>query len=168
MSYLFFCTQRLTSIYVKVYKQKFSAFGMDNSDEDYKRFAPRLENTKTEKTGNRPGEYSIWHRSLGAGYFAVDIDYVEFRRDRGIVAFIAVSGEFNDESHLINSKPFIWRRTELERQILLDLSKRINVPAFFVIYTKDLSIFHVHKIGEELNKFVKMNRNEYAKFIQSL
>lgn len=132
------------------------------------KFAPRVDDTKQEKTGKRPSEYSLWHRSLGPQFFAIDIDYVEFRKDRGIVAFIAVSGEVEDENHLINSKPYIWSRTKMEREILLQLSKNVNVPSFFVIHTKDLSVFHVHKIREDINKFEKMNQDEYTRFIQSL
>lgn len=29
------------------------------------KFAPRVDGTKTEKTGNRNTAYSLWHRSLG-------------------------------------------------------------------------------------------------------
>jgi len=132
------------------------------------KFAPRVENTKCEKTGNRPKEYSLWHRSLGQEYFAVDIDYVEFRKGRGIVAFIAVSGEVNNEEHLNNSKKYIWIRTKVEREILSQLSIKTKIPAFFVIHTKDLTLFHVHNLREDLDKFTKMDQEEYSKFIKSL
>lgn len=135
---------------------------------DLSRFAPRVDNTKCEKTGKRSEAYSLWHRSLGAEFLTVDIDFVEFRKDRGIVAFIATTGELNDEEHIINSKPYIWRRTELEREILLQLSKKFGVPSFFVIHTTDLSIFHVHKLGEDLSSFTRMTQEEHAKFIQEL
>ena len=135
---------------------------------DPDKFAPRVDNTKTEKTGQRSSEYSLWHRSLGSEFFAVDIDYVEFRRGRGIVAFIAVSGQVEDEKHLMHSKPYIWERTKMEREILLQLSKKIGVPSFFVIHTKDLSLFHVHKLDENLDKFTKMDQPEYANFIRTL
>jgi hypothetical protein len=135
---------------------------------DKSKFAPRVENIKCEKTGNRPSEYSLWHRSLGPEYFAIDLDYIEFRKERGIVAFIAVSGETINEKHLINSKKYIWARTLIERGILKRLSEKTGIPAFFVIHTKDLKIFHVHNLGEDLSTFKKMEKEEYSKFIKLL
>ena len=47
------------------------------------KYAPRVEGTKQEKIRVRPSEYSNWHRKLGSEYLAVDIDFVEYRKDRG-------------------------------------------------------------------------------------
>ncbi len=135
---------------------------------DKNKFALRINGTKTEKTGQRNTAYSLWHRSLGSDYYAVDIDYVEFRKDRGIVAFLSVSGECVDEKHIINSKKFIWERAKLECKILLKLSQEFNVPSYYVIHTADLAIFHVHKIGDKLDVFKKMNQKEYSNFIKNL
>lgn len=135
---------------------------------DNEKFAPRIDNTKTEKTGRRPDAYSLWHREFGSEYYSVDVDYIEYRKGRGIVAFIAVSGECVDEGHILNSKKYIWERTKLERQILTDLSKQCNVPAFFVVHTTDLSLFHVHNLNQDLSKYNKMSKDEYEKFIKSL
>jgi hypothetical protein len=135
---------------------------------DYSKFAPRVENTKTEKTGERSSAYSLWHRSLGPDFYAVDIDFVEYRADRGIVAFIAISGKCTDEKHIINSKQYIWERTKLERKILIELSDKINVPAFLVLHSEDLSVFHVHNLKDSQNTFKVMNLEEYSNFIKSL
>ncbi len=132
------------------------------------KFAPRVEGTKTEKTGQRNSAYSLWHRSLGAESLAVDIDFVEFREGKGIVAFLAVTGECVDENHIINSKKYIWDRTKLERKILITLSVKVNVPSYFVIHNNDLTIFHVHNLSKELTDYTKMNREEYAFFIKNL
>lgn len=135
---------------------------------DTSKFAPRIDNTKSEKTGNRPDEYSLWHRTLGPEYYSVDIDYVEYRKERGIVAFIATSGECEDERHIINSKKYIWERTKLERDILNQLANKFGVPALFVIHTKGLTIFHVHDINQGLRSYKSMDKNQYETFIKSL
>lgn len=135
---------------------------------DKDKFAPRVEGTKTEKTGQRNSAYSLWHRSLGADYLAVDIDFVEFRKGKGIVAFLAVTGECVDENHIINSKKYIWQRTQLEREILVTLSVKVNVPSYFVIHNNDLTIFHVHDLSKNLTEYTKMNNEEYASFIKHL
>lgn len=123
--------------------------------------------SKQEKLGIRPTEYDYWHRTFGYEYFCVDLDFVECRRDRGIVALIDVTGNMNDEPHLINCKRFIWKRTELQRKVLLDISEALKVPAYFVLHTKDLSIFHVHTLPN-LEDFKKMDKDSYADFIKSL
>lgn len=76
----------------------------DNSI-DPSKFTPRdHQNVKGEHTGERTTEYSLWHRSLGSKYLTLDIDFVEYRKDRGIVAIVAVTGRLNNEKHIINAK----------------------------------------------------------------
>jgi hypothetical protein len=135
---------------------------------DKDKFAPRVDNTKTEKTGERNSDYSLWHRSLGSDFLAIDIDFVEYRRDRGIVGFLAVTGKCVDEKHINNSKRFIWERTSLERKILETLSKAMNLPSYFVIHDNDLSIFHVHDLSKDLSEFIAMNQVTYGNFIKKL
>ena len=135
---------------------------------DKDKFAPRVNQTKMEKTGERNSDYSSWHRTLGREYLAVDIDFVEYRQNRGIVAFLAVTGRLKDEKHRMNSKRFIWKRTAIERQIMTELSSKTGVPAFFTIHNNDFSIFHVHNLAEDLSKFERMNQNEYGEFIKLL
>ena len=122
---------------------------------------------KLEKTGVRASNYSVWHRLLGPEYFAVDVDFVEYRANRGIVALLAVTGECNDEFHILNSKKYIWARTELERKILAELSAKLGVSAYYVIHTRDLSLFHVHNLAD-LGIFQVMGSQKYAKFIKDL
>ena len=132
------------------------------------KFAPRIDNVKQEKIGKRPSEYSEWHRTLGSEYLTADIDYVEFRRGRGIVALIDVTGEMNDEGHLLNSKKFIWARTKMQREILSAMSKALGVPAFFVLHTKDMTIFHVYNLSDIAEKPLRMSCEEYTRFVKNL
>lgn len=68
---------------------------------------------------------------------------------------------------MINSKRFIWERTKLEREILLQLSNKILVPSYFVIHDDTLSIFHIHTLPDTI-QFQKMNREQYGNFIKGL
>jgi hypothetical protein len=111
--------------------------------------------------------YSDWHRTLGKDLFVINIDCVEYRIDRGIVAFIATTGRCNNENHIINSKKYIWERTKLEREIMVALANKFKIPSYYVIHDNILSIFHVHNC-EDLNKFQAMNQEEYARFIRNL
>ncbi len=124
--------------------------------------------TKPEKLGVRATEYSQWHRTLGDGCFGVDLDWVEFRLDRGIVAIIDVTGNLNDENHITNSKKMIWNRTNMQREILETVAKALGVPAYFVIHTTDLSLFHVHNLAYDLKDFTRLSRSQYTEFIKSL
>lgn len=132
------------------------------------KFAPRREGTKQEKLGERPSKYSEWHRKLGAEFFSLDIDFVEYRKNKGIVAFMAVTGKLNDVKHLENSKRFIWDRTGLEREILMELTRRTGIPSYFVIHTDDLTVFDVHNLAEPLDKFQRMSAAEHADFVRKL
>lgn len=134
------------------------------------KFAERKEGTKQEKQGTRisASAYSQWHRTIGSEFCCMDLDYIEWRKGRGIVALIDVTGNLNDENHIINSKEMIWTRTEMQRDVLETLSKAIGVPAYFVIHTTDLSIFHVHNLAYDLKDFTSLSRYQYTEFVKSL
>ena len=121
---------------------------------------------KPERTGERASEYSLWHRTLGSGCYVVDVDWVEYRNDRGIVAFICTTGRFNDEQHILFSKPMVFERTKLERKIVKQLSEVMKVPGFFVMHLTDLSLFYVYDL-DFVNVKV-MTLEEYGDFIKKL
>lgn len=123
--------------------------------------------TREEKTGIRVSDYSLFRRKFGSEFLTTDLDFVEYRNDRGIVALIDVTANMKDEFHLMNCKRFIWRRTEFQRMILLNISKALKIKAYFVLHTTDLSIFHVHTLPN-IEDFVKMDKNSYTNFIKSL
>lgn len=124
--------------------------------------------SKQEKLGVRASEYSQWHRTLGDGCYGVDLDWVEYRANRGIVALIDVTGNLKNEEHIINSKKMIWDRTEIQREILETIAKALGVPAYFVIHTTDLNLFHVHNLAYDLKDFTRLTRYQYTEFIKGL
>ena len=130
--------------------------------------AERIDGKKQEKLESRPSAYSSWHRTIGDGCFVVDVDWVEYREGRGVVALIDVTSNLNNEGHIINSKRMIWERTNIQREVLITMSKALNVPAYFVIHTSDLSMFHVHNLANPLTEYSRMDRYQYTDFIKSL
>lgn len=124
---------------------------------------------KEERTGERCSKYSEWHRTLGPEYHAIDIDFIEWRSERGVVGVLGVTGRLNNEEHIRASKQVIWNRTGLERTIMSQVGAAFGVPSFLVMHTADLSAFHVHEAAAPTPyEYRRMNREEYADFIKGL
>jgi len=129
------------------------------------------EQTKAARFPEEASAYSLWHRSkIFEGCFTVDVDYVEFRNGRDVVALICVTSRLNDVQHMNNSKPMIFERSKAERRILWFLSWCTGVPAYYVIHLTDLTVFDVYRVHEqgELENFDRMNRDQYVAFIRGL
>lgn len=125
--------------------------------------------SEEEHTGERSLKYSAFHRELGQGYMMVDVDCVEWRWSRGIVALCAVTGRMKDEAHILNCKRFVWERTLVERLALAQIAVALKVPAYYVLHDEGLSVFHVHEITSgNFENYRRLTRDEYANFIKSL
>lgn len=96
------------------------------------------------------------------------MDYVEYRMDRGIVAIIDVTDNLKNEQHIVNSKEIIWGRTKIQREILSTMSEALKVPAYFVLHTKDMSLFHVYNLSDSSKGPRRMTLTEYTQFIKDL
>lgn len=105
--------------------------------------------------------------TLGPLMFACDIDFVEYRLGRGVVAVYGVTGNLNDERHIRNSLPMILERTKLEREALKEIAMGMKIMCYYVIHTKDLSRFLVlNLLGDQYDRF--MTQDEYKQFIKDL
>jgi hypothetical protein len=122
--------------------------------------------SQQEVSGVRPCDYSVWHRSLGDRYYAIDVDLVEYRIGRGIVALFGITGNLNDEEHLKNSLPMIFSRSDMEFKVLKELALGVGVPAYFVVHTIDMNLFYVYTLNSQ--QFQKFNGEQYANFIKEL
>jgi len=120
--------------------------------------------TFNETTNNRPSEYSKWHRELGNEYTAIDIDYVEIRNGK-IRALICTTYCYSRQ-HIHLNKDVIFKRTEFERKIVIDMALKLGVPAYYVIHSIDMKDFLVVDLLKETNE--EMNEAEYVKFIKEL
>ena len=102
--------------------------------------------------------------------YATDIDFVEWRSGRGIVALISVTGEMIDEAHMESCKKFIWERTEIEREILCTLAKSAGVPVYYVLHTSDMKTFHVYTLLDSnwRTTYERMDADMYRRFVEAL
>jgi len=121
---------------------------------------------KPEFTGKRDLTYNKWHRTLGNPYYMLDVDCLEWRKERGIVAVVERSLYRKEcgysQRDIINFKKF-------EIKVITELSQKLKVPAYLVFYNEELTIFDVYKIENEKAIFWKtMNHEQYADFIRNL
>lgn len=117
---------------------------------------------KDERTNKRDLIYSNWHRTIGDIYYTLDFDYVEWRNGRGIVAIIECALNHTTSQQLLQAKKF-------EFKVYTEASRKLHVPAYFVIYDKLLVLFEVYKIEHETAiPWKKMNLEEYTEFIRTL
>ena len=112
--------------------------------------------SKREITGKRPLNYSRFHREqLPPWCYMTDLDSIEWRDSRGIVALI--------ETADIHSR--CDRRWQMN--VIRELSCRADIPAYFVRYDQECRIFLVERI-DRLGFQKVMDRNQYIKFIREL
>lgn len=116
---------------------------------------------RQEETGKRDLAYHLWHRILPNFCYMVDIDVVEWRAGRGIVAFIEVARQ----TALVHKKRF-------QLGIVRDIALKCGAKAFLVLYNENLTMFEVYDLlsNEDWAKCNKtyMNEEEHEKFIKNL
>jgi len=111
--------------------------------------------SRREVTGKRPLEYSKFHREhLPRWCYMTDIDAVEWREGRGIVALI--------ETADIRSKC----DRDWQLRVLKELSRRSGIPAYFVRHDRECTIFVVERLDGP--GYWVMNREEYKRFLREL
>lgn len=94
----------------------------------------------------------------------VDLDSVEWRAEKGIVAFIEVA-----QSNDVYSPFEIAERKWFQAKILHELQKVTKIPAYFAIHDPELTKFYIFKINTKKPVFWKvMSNSEYSEFIKSL
>lgn len=119
---------------------------------------------KPEFTGKRDLTYNVWHRTIGSQCYMVDLDCVEWRSNRGIVAIIerACDYQIYPRSSLLQFKKF-------EIKVASEMATKLSVPSFLVFYDEALTKFDVyHIIGEEPIFLQTFNSDDYAKFLNEL
>lgn len=121
---------------------------------------------KPEVTGNRDLTYSRWHRTIGDAFYMIDLDCVEWRGERGVVALIEITRFIpNDGVEICD----VLTRKETEIKILDELQRKTRAPAYLVLYTPTLSTFWIFQIKDGKPKFWRAKDNEgYKTFLQNL
>jgi hypothetical protein len=119
---------------------------------------------KQEYTGKRDLSYNLWHRTIGDSYYMIDLDCVEWRSNRGVVAILERSLDMQSGAleQIIEEKRF-------ELTVYSQVARKLEVPAYLVFYNEGLTTFKVFMIQNENAKFWKtMNDIEYTNFIKGL
>ena len=119
--------------------------------------------TRYETTGERPTDYSKWHRSLPDYCKAQDVDWVEYRIKEDIPMPVAVVETGR------------WSRSKFKgSQIVLSrhIAEKLDVPSYFVEYAIDENnyennVFKVKNLNND-NGFRIMSNKEYSKFIMKM
>jgi len=121
---------------------------------------------KPEFTKLRDESYNLWHRTIGDTYYMIDIDSVEWRSQKGIVAFIETALYDVSKGYYISE---LLTRKEMEILILNELQERAGIPSFLVLHTPNLTTFWVFKIQNAKPRFWQtFSQPDYANFIRSL
>ena len=119
---------------------------------------------KREFTGKRDLSYNKWHRTIGDKNYMIDIDCVEWRGERGVVAIIERA---LDTCHYQRQQLLEFKKFEIK--VVSQIADILRVPAYLVFYDKELSQFDVYHIKNEQAYFWKaMKTPEYADFLRKL
>jgi len=108
---------------------------------------------------NYQTRYGKWHwENLPKDCYMMDLDSMEIRKDRGIVALI----EFRETSTMLN---------EWQCEIIREISEKLKVPAYFV-RSSNFKTFLVTSLNfkneEGLYITKSFSEEEYKKFLKKL
>lgn len=99
--------------------------------------------------------------------YHLDLDWIEWRQGRGIVAFVETSlfypnGRFTQKEILDYYKKF-------HVKVYGELAELANRPAYFVFYSKELTQFWLYRLHNGDYEYLKtLHENEYRHFIRGL
>lgn len=120
---------------------------------------------------DRSMKYREWHAKLGKGFYANDVDQIEWR-GTGVNGFpVAVIELSRIDEELQN--PHAYRKAVLERFTIRDaqafyavrVATALGVCAFIVLFKFDLSEFHVYNLTKKKGWFV-YDQPGYADFLR--
>lgn len=127
--------------------------------------APRRRSTRGETTGVRPSTWSRWHRhALPAWAFCCDLDALEIRANRGVVAVLELS---QVEGRLTEARVLgIHRSKPLQTRAVAELAEALHVPGLLVVHTRDMAQFGL--LGVTTREVRLMNETEFRSFLERL
>ena len=99
--------------------------------------APHRRSTRAEVTGIRPSTWSRWHRhALPAWAFCCDIDALEIRANRGIVAIIEI-GEIDGLPTEARLRGIVATKS-LQLRAIEEVGRALSVPYLFALISRTL------------------------------
>ena len=109
--------------------------------------------------------YSLWRYKLKYAIKCRDVDYFEIRQGE-VKAVIETTGNLADEDHLRASTDKIFERLAGQRLIFKHLAEVFNCPAYFVLHTRDLTVFYIYDI--DFKHVASLSKKQYVSFLESL
>ena len=118
-----------------------------------------------ELTDNRPKNYSKWHRSpnLPEWCYLTDGDFFEQRKIEDVLKAIAYFETIQIPQYAIPEDYPIW---DSKKALAEQISKQMDIPAYFVWHYPDCKIFFVNKLNS--TNIIKMYEPEYINFLKNL
>ena len=121
-------------------------------------------NPEKEITGNRPSNYSQWHRTLPKWCMMTDGDWFEQRWINGKITSVAYIETIQIGSvENANVEYPVWEHKE---RLCREIEEKMGIPVFVVWHTPDCKDFMVLRITETEPK--RMDENEYIAFVKQL
>jgi len=111
---------------------------------------------KQEYSGTRDLTYSRWHRTLPDKCYCMDLDWIEWRAGKGIVA-------------VIETKDYRSRGIgRFQKEVMLIIANALKVPAIFVKFRFDISpaIFCLEHLQSGKKK--NMTESEYRDWLTNI
>ena len=121
---------------------------------------------RPEYSNKRDLTYSKLHRTFGYQCYAVNIDWIEYRRKDGKYKIVAVIEDKDSRANVSS-----WM--EKKSNIFMQIAEALNVPAYLVLHNCNEEtalkpeMWKFRVINLRLKKEKMFNKIEYQKFIES-
>ena len=125
--------------------------------------------------------FRSWRQDFDAGCYAFDLDFVEVRRRDGemtAVAVLELTVAWSEQLDPTNGeessgrgwyKAFTLGRLErFQRDRILDAAKRLECPAYLVMYDDELQHFWLYNLDRRESSWKYFSHDEYESWTRAL
>jgi hypothetical protein len=117
-----------------------------------------------EITNKRPTNYGYWHREkLSRWCYQTDGDFFEQRFNNEDLTAVAYIETVQIPTGTTPEQYPIW---ESKVALANEITKKMQIPGYFVWHYENCKIFFVQRIGTDY--IMKLSENEYRNFIMGL
>ena len=121
---------------------------------------------RPEYSNKRDLTYSKFHRTFGYQCYAMNLDWIEYRRKDGTYKIVAI---IEDK----DSRANVGQWMDKKSSVFLAIANALNVPAYLVLHncneqtasSPDAWVFRVINLNQKKEKL--FNKDEYKEFIET-
>lgn len=121
---------------------------------------------RPEYSSKRDLTYSKFHRTFGYQCYAMNLDWIEYRRKDGTYKIVAIIEDKDDRAN-------VGQWMSKKSDVFLQIADALNVPAYLVLHncneetanTPEVWKFRVINLKQKKEKI--FNKDEYRKFIET-